>query len=430
MAGQSSWGNAGDANNAYVVRSGLEKEIYYKATYRTFWGKSNEGRTVTTEEIEYGKGQKMIVDKGNNSIVWEKDRGSGTNETRFTLRERKKGMATYGEAPVKPGAFSEYKHCNVFVIQVDSPAYPIIGTESEFQVSEVIDNIVEVEKDDITLWAAEEMDLDGWRGMFLGASRGLLSTEDGAMGIALAGGTAGQARAPYNNYVEGGSSLVTPSATLATHNTNLYNALATLANDDAFAFTYESHRKASKMIEDLYFKPTSVGGQEYRAACAIDRRLLDRLTAVGGTLETLFRDARERGSKNPALNHLEAMILDDILYIPVRQLEFFCPTLAGGVITFGAGLNRDPRSANFSNVSGIRPAVYMGAGAMLRALRKKVWWTTKEGDHMKGKEYSTHYYDGWKRHDWEAKDGRTEMSNDSSLVYWAYDPGFQTAFAA
>jgi len=435
MAGQSKWGNPGDSTNAYVVRPGLEKQVYYETTWRTFWGKTNEGRSVTTEVLERG-GTKLIADKGNSSIVWEKDRGTGTNEVRFTLRERKTGMATYGEAPVKPGAFSNYKHSNVQVIQVDSPAYPIVGAESEMQISEVIDDVVALEKDDITLWGAQEMDMDGWRGYFLGASRGLLSSEDGAMNIALAGGTAGEYRAPYNNYTNV-AGTITPSATLATHNASLATALDNLGDKADEAFTYETHRVASHLIEDFGLRPTSIGKREYRAICAIDRALLDRMTsgdaasyAATSRLYTLMKDAMERSRTNPALYHMDALVLDDILYIPVRQLEFFRPSVSGSDVVFGAGMTSDPRSANFANTSKICGATYMGAGAMLRGVRRKMWWTDEEGLHGKGKEYGVHYYDGWKRNDWVSQDGRSAMSNDSSFTIWAYDPGFGKGFAA
>jgi hypothetical protein len=439
--GQQYWGNAGDTTNAYVVRPGLHTELYYESVARTFWGKVNGMRTVTVNNIEGTKGAKVEVDSGNSSIVWEKDRGTGTNEIRFSLRERKRGNATYGEAPVKPGHFSEYKHSNVYVIQTDSPEYPIVGLESEMQVSEVVPNLVEAEKADITYWGGQEMDLDGWRGYFLGASRGLLSTEDGGMGIKLPGSTtAGLYRAPYWNFFANASGLSTPAYAVATHNATVATGIKALIDNDNKnrAFNYESHRIASRIVDDLNMNPVKWGSREYRAICAIDRDLLHRLRSQAGTghtgtgsLNALFKDAAERARTNPALYYMDALELDDILYVPLRQLEYFRPTSADDVnITWGAGLDKDPRTASFSNTSKVCAAVYLGAGAMLRGVRRRMWWTTKEGDHEKSRAYAMHYYDGWKRHDWVAQDGREAISNDSSFVFWARDNGPGQAFAA
>jgi hypothetical protein len=298
-------------------------------------------------------------------------------------------------------------------------------------VKEVIDDVVSLKKDGIAMWRGKEVDLDAWRAIFMGASRGLLLQTNGGMGVTLFGGSAGQQRSSYHTYVENvnDDALVTPSATLATHETNLATALASLSDDDACYFSYESHRRYSHFLEDLDFKPVKVGGVQYRAVAWMDRRCMDRLDN-DSTLDGKMQNARSRGDKNPSLYHMDKFVLDDILYVPVKQIEYFRPSVSGSVITYGCGLTQDPRSKAFTNSSNICPVVYMGAGALLRGRRAGVDVTVETGRHKVGSEYAVHYHDGWLRHDWFTKDGRSEMFNDSMLVGFHYDKGFGKAAAA
>lgn len=413
----------------FIINPKLGKQIYYKSTYRTIFGKLNGPREVKTTKIAHDD-MELTIDSGNDSPVWEKNFTSG-NECRFTTLEEFRGMATYGAADVKPGPFNEYMHSVCYVRQIDSPTGPLVDSESAELVKDVIDDLVRLKKNNMELWRSKEVDLDAFRAIFTGASRGILATDDGGLGVSLTGGTAGQQRAPYNVYVEGQANLVTPSATLSTHNSNVATALDTLSDNKNYAFTYTSHKHNAYQIERLYFKPVKIGRQEYRAVALIDQRNIERMFAVEGTLSTLFQNAEKRGMQNPALNGMRTLVLDDILYIPVRQLEFFRPTVeTDDSITWGAGLDKDPRSRSFSNSSCLCPTVYMGAGGLLRGRRKRVWVTVEKGRHGKGLEYCVHYHDGWMRHDKFSKDDRNIMENDSMLVTFNYDPGVGKSYAA
>lgn len=424
------WSDPGSTYDSYVVQPEVSDEIYYKSEYMTLFGGINDRREVTEQELSYSNGTKTKIDAGNNSPVWEKGSfDARTGECRFTLLEETTGMATYGEADVKPGNFDDYKHSNCYVRQVDTEAYPIPGSESEYNIKPVIRDLVKTKKDGITRWRAKEVDLDAFRACFMGASRGLLLTEDGGKGIKLYGGTAGQARSPYNTYVSGQTGLTTPSAVLATHNSNLATALATLSDDDAFAFTYGQHQIADSMIDKLGGQPVSFGGQEYRAIAIIDERNIKRMMSVGGTLSNLFRDATVRGDKNKSLYSRQKIVLDDICYIPARQMDYFRPSVVGADVVYGCGNTYDPRLKTFVNASNITMTMYLMAGALLRGRRKGAFFTEGLGAHGKGRSYAFHYHDGWTRHDWFTDDGRTEMMNDSMLVMYNYDPGVGVAYA-
>lgn len=425
------WNDPDSTYDSYVVHPEDSSDVYYKSEYATVFGMLNGNRQISEQEIAFSANSKMKIDVGNKSPVWEKGNFDvGTGECRLTLREMMTGMATYGEADVKPGKFANYKHGACYVRQVDSPAQPIVGSESQYNIKKVIKDIVKLEKEALVDWRRREIDLDAFRAIFHGASRGLLLTEDGGKGISLAGGTAGQARAPYNTYVAGQTGLTTPSATLATHNASLYTALGTLSDDDAYAFTYESHLYNSYLLDQIGGEESSVevGGIEYRAIALIDERNMYRMMAVGGTLSNLFRDATARAEKNKALYTRQKIVLDDILYVPVRQLAWFRPTVKNDVITWGCGLTQDPRLKSFTNTSNITSTVYLRAGALLRGRRKGIEITTSVGPHGKGTSYCMHYHDGWTRMDWFSKDERSEMMNDTMLVTFNYDKGVGVAY--
>lgn len=435
MAGQSGWSNAGTATNAYVIRARLGKEIYYSSTWATVLGTVNHLREVKTITLPHGD---RSVDVGNSSVVWEKTyiKGTGGNETRFTMRERNKGMASYGEVEPKAGDFAKWKHTRVFINEVKSPKYPIIGSESQEKVAELVNDVVKMEKDNINLWRSQEVDLDFFRTMLTGASRGLLLTTDGGMGMTLYGGTAGAQRSCYNAYFcnEGDqTALATPSASsVATQEQTYHDKLATLHDDDACGFDFDEHLKLSNWVSVLGFQPVTIGKTQYRAVNFCDPRNVERLTAAGGTLAGLFQYAWKRGEDNPALYRMKALVLDDILYIPCQQLAFFRPSVnSGGTgITYGCGHTQDPRADAFTNASNITLSIVCSAGAMLRSMEKRVWFTEDVAAHTGAMDIAVHYRDGMIRREYGAEDGRTALTNDSSLVMFHYDPGVGVAFAS
>jgi len=429
MAGQAVWEDHGTGVNDYVVMPEIVKGLQYEATFKSLFGRMNGPREVKSAKIIHGGGS-ITIDAGNDSPVWQKGMDEA-NMARFTMREENRGMATYGDAEVKPGDFAQYKQSQCHVRQVDSPAYPVVGFESAQNVKRVINDLVTVEKSNIALWQSKELDFDAFRALYCGASRGLLDMQNGGKGIALNGAAQGQIRSCFNTYVAGQAGLTTPSTNATTHESTLAALLNGLTNAASTAFTYDTHKRISYLIDSLYIQGVRIGGQEYRAVALIDEFNAYRLreNTVGATsLTSLWAQATERGNDNKALYGRGALVLDDILYLPVHQMKFFRPSVSGGVVSYGAGMNQDPRSKAFVNNSNITTTIVLGRGALLRGHRKAGgWFTAKEGDHGKGASYCFHYHDGWVRNEWYTKDGRDEMSNDSSLVVFNYDQGPQTA---
>jgi hypothetical protein len=116
----------------------------------------------------------------------------------------------------------------------------------------------------------------------------------------------------------------------------------------------------------------------------------------------MWQNATPRSDKNPAIYNQDWLELDRILYVPTSKLAFFRPSVTpdGTNVTYGIGMDTDPRSKTYNNTSNIMPSIVMGAGAVLRGTRKGYTEVTVEnGPHGKGLEFASHYQDGWRRPD-------------------------------
>jgi|GEM_PF-4025086 len=417
MAGQSSWENAGSEKNAAVVKESIGRGIYYAAAMATLFGTLNGARTLKTQKIVHGGGEK-IIDAGNDSPVFKKSNDEN-NTAIFTLREPNRGMTTYGDANVKTGEFARYKHMICNVRTVKTPAYPLVGFESADNFKRVVaaNQLATVEKENISRYVSEEMDFDALRAIYMGASRGILTSEDGGMGVTLKGAAAGQVRAPLNTLV-GGNPDLTPWAWNATqHNTNLATRLGSLnAGTAAHRFNYETHLLISYMADQLGLKPVKIKGSEYRAVAIIDEWNVYELRR-DANLRNMLMNATPRSDTNKVIYSRDELALDGILYIPAQQLRYFRHAVAAGVINYGAGMNIDPRT--FANPNTITTTIVIGAGALLRGTRSEgARYTDDVGPHEDGLEISYRYQDGWRRSDWYTEDGREELFNDSLLVVY------------
>jgi hypothetical protein len=255
--------------NNYVVKSGIFPGLYYAAEMQCDFVKLNGPRELRTAKNIHRPGQMQIPD-GKDSPVHTQNCDEN-NTVIFTLREPNQGMATYGDAAVKTGGFAQYMHTEVNVRTVSSPAFPVVGFESQRNIKRVINDIVAVEKDNIARWVSQEMDLDAYRSFFHGASRGLLAQEDGGMGIRLHGAAAsGQYRSPLNTLVASESDLTPKSRDVSTHNASLANLLQNLTDTDEHYFNYRTHELIGYLINKLGLAPVKIGGKEYRAVVLTD----------------------------------------------------------------------------------------------------------------------------------------------------------------
>ncbi len=421
MSGQSYWGNAGDSTNAYIVNPNRKRELYMQATFPTLFGKINGGRLIQHVKME---GTNDVLSVPNSSAVWEETIRFG-NEIRFTQIKYAEGNATYGDTTPNAGNFQGYRHARGWINEVNSEAKPLPGRNSLKQVKEIINDPKGDLMTTLMQWVAEEMDYDATRALLLGASRGLLHSNDGALNIALYNQSAGQQRSCYNFYVPG-TGLVTQSATYATYEGNVATALDSMSDLTTYGFHYSEHRKLSDMIKNKKMKPITIGGATYRAVVLQDPDLTARLSISSGTYTTLQKEANARGDKNPALYHLNPIVLDGILYIPYERLKAFRPSTSNSVPVYGPGLTEDPRT--YTNSQKLCLSIVLGAGALIRGVDQAVDIKTNTAAFQKGTAIMAAYDDGWVRREEGSEDGTTALTNDGSIVMCHYDPGVEVSF--
>jgi hypothetical protein len=434
MNGQTNWylrgQNVGYDDYISNPNPDLEQGVYYQSEARQLFGRINDRREVKTVEQMYGK-EGRVIDVGNDSPIWEKDFGGGNGECRFTYEDELAGLPNYGSSDPSTGDKSTYRHSQVFVRRVNSPKYPLMDAESRMNVADVIPDALASKKNQMSRWREKQVEYDAFRTLLNGQSRGMMMATDGGLGIVLPGAAVGQNRSCYNTIVGTATGLTTPNYTRTTHEGTLSTLVNALSDVSTKGFTWDSHKKAVYYMSrsPINAKPVKVGGQEFLCLAIIDPRNIDRLLTYGGSLATAMLAGYARGKDNPVLNRVNGIVLDDVCYIPSLYLENFRPTADGTTMVYMADTT-DPLSSSFSNTSNVTMTIYMGAGALLRGRRKKVWFTVKDYDHDTGNDYSVHYYDGWMRNEWFRKDNTTALLNDSSLVMFNYDPGVGKAYAA
>jgi hypothetical protein len=331
------WNLRGASTNEYIVNPRIKKDVYYKSEFATLFGRVNEFREVAIVDIERGDSKLKITGKGVESPVWEQDFGDETGEARFTRIAPMAGLPTYGQTDPEAGEFDSFKHEVIHVNQVDSPVQPLLDAESQRRQSEVIPvgQAISNKKTQMKLWREKQIELDAFRALNDGYSRGLLVSADGGMALALPGATAGQNRSPYNTVCASAFALTTPNFTRTTHEgtlSTLVNAFTDVSNKN---FDYEEHKFMSgSVIPSVKLKPATIGGKQYRALAIADPDCMYRLGAASGTLETMLRYANERAMQNPTIKGMEAWELDNILYVASQYMKYFRPTADGTTMSY------------------------------------------------------------------------------------------------
>jgi hypothetical protein len=434
--GQRNWQPRGASTNEYIVEVGIEKDIHYESEWATLFGRLNGFRHLNVTQQERDGESVNITGGGETSPVWEKTFGEENREARFTYEEHLTGTRTFGQSDVQPGAFTSYKHEAIFCTQIDTRAYPILDRESQYRQSGLIpmSQVIPAKKNAMKLLVEKWKEIDAFSAICDGASQPYLDSTNGGLNKALPGATAGQNRSCWNTWVAGQTTLTIPAYSRTAHEGTLSTLLNALTNSASCGFSYDLHQMMSWQIQALKFPSVKVGSGEWRAVCLIDPWLLRRLTKPSEALSTLFLYGTPRTKKNPALDNMQVLDLDDILYIPSMYWQYFRPTADNTTVKY-LDPTVDPFDPTYANTSCICMAYYFTAGALLRGRSTKVWFTASgegqpDGGHKKGTTFAMHYDDTWKRTEWTAYDGRSALANDRSLMLYAYDPGPGYDFAS
>jgi hypothetical protein len=443
--GQRNWQPRGSSTNEYIVEVGIEKDVHYQSEWRTIFGRLNGMRDVNITKVERDGEEVEITGGGESSPVWEKTFGEENREARFAYEEPLNGTRTYGQQDLGPGAFTAYKHEVIQATQIDSPTFPILDRESQLRQSALIpiSDVIPRKKKAIRMFVEKWKEIDAFSAICDGYSEPALDSTNGGLNLALPGASAGQNRSCYNTWVAGASALTVPNFTRSTHENTLADAVYSYPyssyTNSSYGFTYELHQMMSWQISALKFPSVKIGNAEYRAGCIIDPWLLRRLVRPNGTLATYMEYALPRSEKNPVLDGMQTIELDNILYIPSMYWQYFRPTPTAATGSTDTMVYRtagtDPFDASFANTSKCCLAWYFTSGALLRGRSTKVWFTASgegqsDAGHKKGTTFAIHYDDVWKRTEWVTKDGRSAIANDRSLMLFAGDPGPGIAFSS
>jgi hypothetical protein len=257
----------------------------------------------------------------------------------------------------------------------------------------------------------------------------LFDRDNGGKGSSLNGvSDTVRTRVPLNSFVAGASGLTTQCWEAGAHNDALAAAMGGMAASEASNFNFGTHEIISALIDQIRLRPVKLGGKSYRALVLLDPRNAYAIRR-DKNLRELWMLATPRDTKNPAIYSRGFLELDDVLYLPVDIMKWFRPTVNGAAqsgnrITFGCGMNLDPRSSDFVNSSNITQSIVLGAGALRRGRRYGVAkFTMDTGRHGDGKEIAVRYDDGWMRTEWYTRDDREEMLCDSSFTMFNWDSG-------
>jgi hypothetical protein len=425
MAGQTAWGSAGDTTNAYIVNPQKDTELYYKAAFPTLVGRISAPGGI----IAMPHGARVAeIDLPGTAVIREKSIRTG-NEIRLTFVDDPSGMFRYGDSAVAPGDYQMFKHVAGFVNQIDSKAMPIPGRCSLKQVNDILSDPKNMAIADRLRLSGEEMDYEFIRAILRGMSRNLLAatSEGGLYRKQYQCGTGGLQRSCYNFYGANGG-FATQSVVQATYEDAVATLVSALSDNALYAFSMAQHRKMVEAIKIKKLRPVTFGGKAYSALCLIDPDLLWRLSTESA-YTTLFAAAAARGMDNPAINHMNPIELDGVLYIPYERMKAFRPTVVSSSPVYGAANDYDPRT--YANTSKVCLAMYLGADAVLRGTDKKIWTTPMASADGKSWQVFCSWDDGFTRVEPHTEDDRTAtMDNNHSIVGAWYDAGVGVSPAA
>jgi hypothetical protein len=448
MAPQAFVGAAGDATHAYTVVPVIEKTIdVLNRRYSIFGGLGwdDAGREQMVKSMDVGG---KTMDIGTSSVIQAKDITVG-DEWRTTLGKDFIGLPTHGNAPVKPGQYPEFLHDNVKVNMFDSPEFPFWGEMDQQRFANMISNLEPYYQKKIAMYMADWTDFLGLQSCFHGADRGLLLTTDGGLQMQLMNAaSAGDPISCKNTFV-GRNGMVAWNASRATFEASVGHAIYDLTDNALDGFSLERTEVLHNQLQVLGFQKTEFMGKQLQAIALCDPWLVKRLIRrnSNNTYYTLLKDADVRGPKNQAIDHMQSVIVDGVLYMPVDWMRAFRAKGNDNVQpTYGAGLTSDPQEyiKTADTQSKKCAIIYLGARALLCAKGSKfygagtdvkkggrIWFTYRNDPHGKGGGWAAHTKVGFKRYEPTSKlGGAVEYHNDASMVAWFYDPGPGTSFAA
>lgn len=438
--GQINWKSRGAATKEFIVNPALERGLAYQFRARSAIGRLSK---PVKERMISDNGRMRPQDLAATAVVQRKEIKSG-DEARFTLVQNIKGSPTHGDAPVKTGDYLAYLHKNVKINQLHTPAIPLMEEMSRMRVADILSGEENEIRRQLEMWLAEEYTYDAYRGMFRGASAGLLNVAENEGGLALdLGRGAGNQLSMEHILIAGktGSQVGelayaanSTSAGLTAYEKTINDALvaadaqlAGAADDAARQNLYGFHRGIISDLRDWVVErkiaETEVGGNG-KWFVAVDPTLLRTLTRQGGELFEAWKISRERSKDNPVYGY-DYIELDDFVFFKEPYLKAFRPVTSGisaNECAWGNAALADMREQPIPT-SNFGCMLILGNQALMEATSGSVSVTKYEGKHGQGMEIAGHIKQSFMRTQWQPKDGRTTpFLNQSSALVLAYAP--------
>lgn len=442
QAGQIDWRSqatgSNDAVNNYIIQAAREKKMYYEVRDSGSFGDLSK-RKVDGPGSNGGNGLfDADVDVSGTGAVWTYNQDAG-DEKRFTLMRSPNGVATYGDTNPREGDFVSYLFQNVFMNEVDSPKFPIMGRMSQQRAKDMITDPKSVIRQHIVLWHSEEFDWDHAYALHMGQSAGLHLTaaQSGSDSLGKDLGLGVGVDAPCEICYTAANGRV-PVPAQGPRSTQYRSAVIDDLADQVVAGTNYFTLRAVQTLAQLAVdhKITKVSGASWDYDVLLDGALLSDLLTANSALMTIYQQAQQgtglAGQKSTDLRG--GIVLHGLRLIPSKSIEKFRVYGSGAkgsgvgvcaaspVLQYGDG-TLDLRGKTFSGANyKLGSAFLLGDGALLELTNGSLETFEHDGDDGKGWTAFGWLKRGIRRAFWQRKDGEALNATDGWLqksVIWA-----------
>lgn len=462
MPGQASWASRYDGAAAigeFGNNPILQKQMAREAREGTVWG------DLATDKVLAPSGNGMFdaqQDVKTSGVIWRQQIGStaGTDEARFSFRKRIYGAGTLGDAPVAMGDYNEFLHDSVKINIIDSPAIPIPTEMNRRRGYNIVSDYQSLVREDITIWHSEQYAIDATEALLRGASRSLLSTEVGGLGLDILG-VAKQDGTTPSGYAGAGSQalheLIYMPATAdgapvayalpdssAASRTTYENSVAVALKALQTAGTANANtilaRQGLRAIYQIASQRNimKIKGSDFDYIFVCDWAIADGLIAASGTneLREIWKYIEMgKGDASSLIDARKRLVMDGVLIVPDRMLQNWRPCTLTGVaspnasnivyggtsgapaaLTLAGDFRVDKRNQPMSSVSAV--GFLLGQGAILEAYDGGISIYDKKGDFEKDWSAQGRAYRGMKRALWKSKTGGTAVVQNTSIQFF------------
>ena len=433
--GQTDWRSqatgSSDAINNFIIQAAREKKMYYEVRDSGSFGDLSR-RKVDGPGSNGGNGLfDAEVDVSGTGAVWTYNLDAG-DEKRFTLLRAPNGSATYGDTNPREGDHMSYLFQNVFMNEVDSPKFPILGRMSQQRAKDMITDPKSAVRQHIVLWHAEEFDWDHAYALHMGQSAGLHLTpaQSGSDSLGKDLGLGVGVDAPCEIFYTASNGRVTAPSQGPRSTQYRAAVIDDLADQVVVGNAYFTLRAVETLAQlAVDHKIKKVQGKAWDYDVLMDGNLLRDLLTANSALMTVYQQAQQGQGLNgqKSLDLRGGIVLNGLRLIPSKSIEKFriygSGTKGAGVgvcaaspiLQYGDG-SLDLRGKTFSGANYLLGSAFLlGDGALLELTNGSMETFEHDGDDGKGWTAFGWLKRGIRRAFWQRKDGEAMNATDGWL---------------